>query len=150
MLSQTVRARTNVAAFSPIHSNEDGKVVWFADDHAATSSTVNSAFDRRLIHKPRVIPHGASNQSKQNAASHVGKTAHAAISSFHFHNVRETIAKSLFRCPVQRQPLLDATMAHPVKGWQFNANSQKTANNLLHRSRGPRGYCIGTSFAAAR
>ena len=50
-------------ANSSIHTNEHGKIVWFVNDHAADSPNINPSFNRRLIHKPRVIPLAALNQT---------------------------------------------------------------------------------------
>ena len=78
-------------ANSSIHVNEHGIAVRFVIDHAADSSNINPAFDRRLIHKPRVIPHAALNEAQTEREHSRRKTAHSVTSHFHFQFLRDTM-----------------------------------------------------------
>ena len=111
-------------ANSSIHVHEHGKVVWFVIDDAPDSSNINPAFDRGLIHKPRVIPHAALNETqteREHSRRNICSFGHftLSLSNPSRHNAY------VLRRPVQRQHLFDTSSDHAVSNSLSNVNPRK-------------------------
>ena len=76
-----------------------------------------------------------------------------SVVELHFMSFHERVSLSHETAEAATSNLLFRALSFRTMGSNGQAHSLKQdmmSINLLHRSRGPRGYCIGTSFAAAR